>query len=595
MSENMEGVKGRVAKVDLSTEKVSIETTTEESMKKFLGGRGLAAKMMLENVEAGIDTLSPENMLVFATGPIAGTGVQGSDRLCIAAKSPLTGLFFHSSMGGRFASTLKQAGYDALVIMGKADKPKYVLVDKEHIEICNGERLMGKAPKEVLATLSREMRHFEVCTTGVAADNSVRYANIVHPRLNGRDGVAGRGGLGAVMASKNLKAIVVNRGENRGVSVFSNALLKEVKKTIQGSLNVATKHLTTLGTPFGIRVLNDMGALGTKNLTEEIFKHAENISGEKLKDQYYRKNIGCHSCPVLCGKICELGNGLYKNPEYETLFALGSMVGVDDLDKIIKANNLCDEFGLDTISMGVSIAFAIECFESGILSQEQADGHKLSFGNGDLVLTLIEETAYRRGLGRLLAEGTKRMSQILGGEAWKYAYQVKGLELPGHSARALKGMSIGYATGARGGSHQDARPRYGPGMSDYKDKVAQAITSQNLSAVGDSLIQCRFVMEAGCGIEFSNIYTDLIKATVGWRPDTVELNEIGERICNTERIFNVREGVSRKDDVLPYRVMYEEIPQGPLKGQRTPSDKLEEMLDNYYQRRGWDENGIPSR
>jgi len=269
------------------------------------------------------------------------------------------------------------------------------------------------------------------------------------------------------------------------------------------------------------------------------------------------------------------------------------MVGVDDLNTIIAANKLCDEYGIDTITMGVSIAFAIECFERGIISKSETGCYHLRFGDGDLVVTLIEDTARRQGIGNLLAEGTKRMSEILGGASWKYAYQVKGLELPGHSARALKVMSIGYATGTRGGSHQDTRQRYVPNMSDYQDKVEQAIASQNVCSVGDSLVQCRFVMEAGCGINFNDVYTNLLEAVTGWHFDISELNQIGERICNIERIFNVRAGISRKDDTLPFKVMREGIPRGPLPGQRTPPDKLTELLDRYYQLRGWDENGIP--
>ena len=261
---------------------------------------------------------------------------------------------------------------------------------------------------------------------------------------------------------------------------------------------------------------------------------------------------------------------------------------------IVKANNLCNDYGMDTITMGVTIAFAIECFERDIISKDGAGGCDLRFGDGDLILSLIEDTARRQGIGNLLAEGTKRMSQVLGGDAWKYAYQVKGLEVAGHSPRALKVMSIGYATGTRGGSHHDTRPRYGPSFSDYEGKVEQAIASQNVSAVGDSLTQCRFIMEAGCGIVFNHMYINLLEAVTGWSPSVTELNEIGERICNMERIFNVREGICRKDDTLPYRVIWEEIPQGPLKGQRTTPEKLEELLDSYYQLRGWDNNGIPS-
>ncbi len=585
----------RVAHIELTERRINIETISHEMFRKLLGGNGLAAKIMLERLKSGIDPLSPENMLIFATGPLTGSSIQGSDRIYIAAKSPLTGLFFDSCMGGRFASSLKQAGYDALVITGKADKPVYLFLDKGNIEIRDAMELAGKSPKELLSSLSNKMKDFEVCSIGIAGENLVKYAAIVHPRLTGRGGVAGRGGLGAVMGSKNLKAIVAMRNGEGRLRVYSDKMLKDVKETIQANLNAKTKPMSSIGTPFGVLMVNSLGAFGTRNFREEVCEYVESISGDTLRDNYYKKNISCHMCPVACGKLCELGGELLKNPEYETLYALGSMVGVDKLNSIIAANNLCDEYGLDTISMGVSIAFLIESFERGILSEKETDGYNLKFGDGNLILRLIEETARRRGIGNLLAEGTRRMSQVLGKDSWKYGSQAKGLELAAHSARAVKVMSIGYATGTRGGSHQDTRPRYVPGMSDYEGKAEQAIASQNITTVGDSLIQCRFVMEPGCGINFNEGYTKMLEAVTGWSPSVAELDEIGERIFNMERIFNVREGISRKDDTLPHRAMWEEIPSGPLAGQRTSLEKLAELLDQYYQVRGWDDNGIPRR
>lgn len=296
-------------------------------------------------------------------------------------------------MGGRFASGLKQAGYDALVVTGKANLPKYIFVGKGKIEIRDAKELIGKSPREVMVNLSKMVTEFEVCTTGIASENLVKYASIIYPRLNGRPGVAGRGGLGAVMGSKNLKAVVLKRGKEENLKVYSDSLMKDIKATIQMNLNAKTKHLTSLGTPFGVMAINSQGALRTKNATEETFEYAERISGEKLKDHYYRKNITCHSCPVACGKLCQVGDELLKNPEFETLYALGSMVGVNNLDTIIQANKLCDEYGLDTITMGVSIAFTIECFQRGILSRREAGGYNLRFGDGDTLLGLIEETS----------------------------------------------------------------------------------------------------------------------------------------------------------------------------------------------------------
>jgi aldehyde:ferredoxin oxidoreductase len=590
----MDGVMGCLAIIDLSNKKTVFETIPNDYFKKFLGGNGLAIKIFLDKMMSGIDAFSPENILFLGTGPLTGTGVPGSDRITFASKSPLTGLFFDSSMGGRIASSLKHAGFDALTIVGKADVPCYIVVKPERVEFHEANHLIRKSPEEVRNILEGEFKDFDMCAIGLAGENLVRYASIIHPRPTGRSGVAGRGGLGAVMGSKNVKAIVIPRIKENKIKVYSTSMLRDLNHKIQVNLKTKTSHFTMLGTASGISMINSIGGLPTRNLEDEVFEYANEISGETLKAFYYRKDITCNHCPVACGKLCELDAGLVKGPEYETLYALGSMVGISDLKTILKANKLCDEYGLDTISMGVSIAFAIECFERGFLSKEDINNRLLSFGNNKLILELIEDTAYRRGIGDLLAQGTKRFSEILGGDSWKYAYQVKGLELAGHSPRVQKNLAIGYATNTRGGSHQDARARYLPGMEEYEGKVEMAISTQHLSAVGDSLVQCRFVTEGGLGQEINDEFCNLVYAVTGWRPSTAELAEIGERIFNMERIFNVREGIRRKDDTLPYKVMAQEIRQGPRKGHRVPPERFTELLSSYYQLRGWDENGIPS-
>lgn len=586
----MDSVWGRIACVDLTSGRVNIETIPDAVLHMFLGGRGLAAQIMARKVPPRIDPLSPQNCLIFATGPVTGSGVQGSDRTYIAAKSPLTGLIFGSTMGGRFASRLKDAGYDALAVTGRANSPKYILMDGGKVSILDATDLAVKSPQEVLATLAANMQGFEVCTTGIAGENMVRYASIVHPRLNGRHGVAGRGGLGAVMASKGLKAVVVH-GSPSATRAASNEALKDIRNAISATLKTAPvpKDLFANGTASSVTRINSLGGLGTRNATSETFEGAESISGAQLKTHYWRQDTACHSCAVACGKLGELDGGLVEIPEYESLYALGSMTGVSDLDSLVRANHLCNEYGLDTISTGVTIAFAIECFERGLFSKDQFEGQELRFGDGELLLALIDEIAQRQSVGKLLAEGTRHMAEMLGGDAWKYAYQVKGLEIPGHSPRLMKSMAVGYATGTRGGSHQDARPRYGPQMTDYEGKVEQAIACQDLSAVGDSLVMCRFTMESGCGREFNEVYTNLLKALTGWGPDPTELTVIGERICSLERLFNVREGISRKDDSLPRRVMFEPIPDGAAAGQKTPREKLDELLDRYYPLRGWEQ------
>jgi aldehyde:ferredoxin oxidoreductase len=591
----MDSVMGRLANVDLSTGRTVVESLSDATFERFLGGNGLAIKILSEKMSARQDAFSQDNILFLGTGPLTGTIIPGSDRMTLAAKSPQTRLFFDSSMGGRIASSLKQTGYDALTIAGKAQEPCYVLVKRGAVEIHDGAHLVGKSPEEVRRILSRTLNDFDMCSIGVAGENLVKYAAVIHPRPSGRPGIAGRGGIGAVMGSKNLKAIVIERVKGSKAKVHSPKLLEGMKATILGQLKAKTAHFSLLGTAAGLKMINTFGALSTRNLQEEIFESADEICGEKLREVYYRKDIACNNCPVACGKLCEFDEKLVKGPEYETLYAFGTMLGIGDLRTILEANRLCDEYGLDTISMGVTIGFAIECFERGVITPRQTEDRQLRFGDGPLVLGLIRDTASKRGIGNLLAEGTRGMSEFLGHDSWKFAHQVKGLELAGHSARVLKGLSIGYATNTRGGSHQDARARYGPGMEDYDGKVEQAVNTQHLTAVGDSLVQCRFVMEAGLGPVINDEYGALLGAATGWGPSTEELCTIGERIVNLERVFNVREGVSRKDDTLPYRVIHDEIPEGPHKGHRIPNEKVETLLDSYYLLRGWDVNGIPSK
>lgn len=591
----MPGNHSRVATVDLTARAVASSSISDEWFKSFLGGRGLAAKLMLDLVPAGTEPYSPDNVLVFATGPITGFSIQGTDRLCVASKSPLTGLLFNCTMGGRFASTLKGAGLDALILRGASTGPVYLVIEDGGVGLCDASHLMGRPPAEVLETMGAQYERFEVCTTGVAAENFVRYAAILHPRANGRWGIAGRGGLGAVMASKNVKAIVVKRSQAAAKTAAGPGAtqLRELRRSIQQTTVEKLEGLRLMGTPAGLSSFDRFGSLGTRNLTAEQFEHAEDICGERLKASYYVGNLACHSCSVACGKVCAVGDTRLKNPEYETLYSLGSMMGIGDVEAIIKANALCDDLGLDTMSMGVTLAFAVECFQRGLLTKAETDNEVLRFGDGELMQRLIGRTARREGFGGLLAEGSRRMAQVIGHDCYRFAYQVKGLEIAGHSARALKGMAIGYATGTRGGSHQDARPRYLDDMSAYEGKVEQAIDSQNLTGVGDSLIQCRFVMEAGLGTVLSDSHAQLLAATTGWLPSLAELNAIGERIWHTERLFNVREGASREHDVLPLRVMEEEIPGGPRQGERVPRERLEKMLDSYYEARGCESDGRP--
>jgi aldehyde:ferredoxin oxidoreductase len=334
-----------------------------------------------------------------------------------------------------------------------------------------------------------------------------------------------------------------------------------------------------------------------------VYDKADAISGERLKEAYFEKDTTCFKCPVACGKDFHVQTGEYagtrwKMPEYETIFALGSMLDNDHKGSLVKANERCDELGLDTISLGVTLSFAFECFEKGLLTRERC-GRALHFGDYRTILELIEDTAYRRGIGELLAEGSTRLAAQLGGDAARYLYAVKGLEMPAHSARVLKGMSIGYATATRGGSHHDTRPtlQYATEHDNTTPagKPEFAVQNQHFTAVGDSLTQCRFVSERGFGGMLNEYYPRMINAVTGWQLSLQDIERIGERIWNLERAFNVREGVRHDQDVLPYRVMHEPVPEGMHKGMYCPPDELHAMLEQYYALRGWTADGIPTR
>ncbi len=598
----MHGYSARMLHVDLSNGQSTVETFDEAFARDYLGGNGFAIRLLYEHLAPGVDPLAPENMIVFAVGPITDTLVPGATRCCSGFKSPLTGLFFDSTFGGMFAATQKRTGFEAIIISGRAAEPVYLLVHEEGAEIKPATDLWGKETRDSNVSIrAREGDGAEVLSIGPAGENLVRYACAVHTWGKSRDGVAGRGGLGAVMGSKNLKAVAV-KGKRKTTSANPEAV-KALLGEIREQMNVGTASLKKYGTTILVNIINKLGALGTRNLQTEVYDKADAISGETFKDAYFEKDTTCFKCPVACGKDFHVQEGEYagtkwKMPEYETIFAFGSMLDNSDKGSIVKANELCDQLGMDTISLGVTIAFAFECFEKGLLSRDRT-GRDLNFGDYHTILDLIEATAHRRGLGDLLAEGSARMAEQLGEQATRYLYAVKGLELPAHSARVLKGMSIGYATATRGGSHHDTRPtlQYATDHDNTspEGKPEFAVRSQHFTAVGDSLTQCRFVSERGFGGMLNENYPRMINAVTGWNLSLEDVERIGERIWNLERAFNVREGVRRNQDLLPYRVMNEPVPEGMHKGMYWPSDELDAMLDAYYALRGWTSEGIPTR
>ncbi len=596
----MHGYGGRILFVDLSAGTARVEPLPEATARAYIGGNGLAARLMYDRVPAGVDAFDPRNAVVFAVGPVTDTTVPGNSRACVVSKSPLTGLFFDSTFGGRLPATLKRTGFDAVFITGRAAAPSYLSVTEAGAEIKPAASVWGQSTRDAVnALVAIEGADADAIAIGPAGEHRVRFAAMAHYWKN-REAVAGRGGIAAVLGSKNLKAVVA-RG-TRKTTVADPAALKTLLDETREPLRTGTKALSAFGTPFLVGPINALGALGAYNLKAETFAEARAIGGEVMKAHYHDRDTTCLKCPVACGKQYAIREGEFagrkaKMPEYETVFALGPMLGIADAEALIVANDLCDLLGLDTISMGVTLAFVAEALERGWLTPSDV-GVPFGWGDARGMLRLVEMTARREGFGARLAEGAWRLAESVHPEATRLVYAVKRLELPAHSARALKGLSIGYATATRGGSHHDTRPtpQYAPTYDrrSTADKPAFAVRSQHFTAVGDSLVMCRFTAERGFGLYVGEPYAAMLRAVTGWEVDVDELERAGERVINLERMFNVREGVRRAADVLPWKVMHEPIPDGPSAGMYCPPDELAAMLDGYYALRGWDADGVPT-
>lgn len=594
----MFGYGGKILKVNLTTGQIRQESYSEEFARSFLGGNGFAAKLIQDNVPADADPLGPDNAVVFTVGPLTGTPVWSTGRGHIAGISPLTTFFGDSNYGGRFAVAQKRTGFDAIYITGKASEPVYLLANEDGGQIKDAADLWGMTTGQTNQILAeREGTKAVSASIGPAGENKVLFAGIL---LDGvRHGLAARCGLGAVMGAKNLKAVVAAGGKK--TEIAHPEKLKTFLKDKLAFVKANTDFLTEYGTPILVDMINQRGMLPTHNASKEVFESADKIGGNVFKETYVTRNIACQGCPVACGKKVKVAEGQFadkeiKMPEYESIYALGPMLDIDDVVSLINANGLCDEYGLDTISMGVTLSFVAECLERGIVSQDDLAG-TVSFGDGPGLCELIKATGKREGIGDLLALGSQRLAEKFGPEAQQYLHSVKGLEIAGHSPRGLRSLALAYATSTRGGSHQDGRMQYtapdcDPGFAPQPEFCKM---TEHRSAVGDSLVLCRFVHERGLGETGAESLATILNYVTGWDIDVDEIETIGERVYNLERLINVSRGVSRKDDTLPYRAMNEPIPEGPAKGRYCSQDNLDAMLDKYYCLRGWTKDGIPTK
>jgi len=595
------GYVGQLLRVDLTKKGVSKEPLREDWAKDFVGGVGLAARIFYEEVRPKIDALGPENKLLMMTGPVNGTMIPAASRSAICAKSPYTGSFFHSIFGGYLGPELKFAGYDGLIVGGKADRPVYLSIDDDRVEVRSAEHLWGKDPFKAQEIIRREIgdEEIHIATIGTAGEAGAPYAMILCDIR-----AAGRGGLGSVMGSKNLKAIAV-RGTG---SVTVPNILRVYNTALRINELVATmpavKGLSAYGTPRNVAAMNEAGILPTRNWQTEVYKGMKNITGEVMREKVVKGDRACFACSINCTKYSVVPSGPYKSiingADYETIYGFGSICGVDNIEVLCKADELCDHYGIDLISTALSIAWAMECTENGIFTKKDTDGIDLRFGNADGMLRMIEKIGKREGFGALLVKGTREASRIVGKDTIRFAIQNKGLEWPGHTCRPFPAAAVGYATGPRGGSHHDIRPTAEKsGLLDRKvldGKGAAAAEINHWLILCDSMLLCHLGEPIWGPLTISPNTIEALNAVTGWDLNFERARTIAERQWNIIRCFSAREGFTREDDQLPRRFMEEPIPEGPMKGSYIPKETLERLKNDYYAYRGWDlKTGNPTR
>ncbi|MEM3444813.1 MAG: aldehyde ferredoxin oxidoreductase family protein [Thermoplasmata archaeon] len=595
----MKGYTNRILRVNLSEGKIREEGLCEDLIRNYIGGTGICAKLLFDELKPGINPLSPENKLVFGTGPLTGTLWMSAGRGVVCSKSPATGIWAESHFGGFFAPELKYAGYDFLIVEGASEKPCYLRINDREVSIEKADELWGKNTHEVETALKKSLPQGEVMCIGRAGEKLVKYAAIITNYSN----AAGRTGLGAVMGSKKLKAIAV-----RGTGSFEVYDGQEyIKKIVEAEEKLKksqqNQDLHNIGTNILVAYKSAIGELVTRNHGKGIFEGADKITGEYLRKKYFVKHRSCFNCRTRCKKVYRAGV-ISGGPEYEGTMAFGSNCLVSDFEPIHQANYLCNQYGLDAISAGCVIAFAMECYENGLLKSE----FPVNWGDGNVVVKLVRMIGEREGIGDMLAEGTREVAKKLGAE--KFAMEVKGLEISGQDGRAHRSVALTHAISVRGADHlrslvtvdqlgyrEAAKHRFGehtlPEICDPYSETHKALAvkvCEDVFAVRDALITCWYT----CGwppVFWLEDFAEILYPVTGMRFTKEELAIVGERIANLRRLFNVREGLDAKDDYLPERFLKEPMPEGPAKGQVV---NLEKMLKEYYMLRQWSDNGLPT-
>ncbi len=585
----MKGMNNNLLYADLSAIDFSNLSISDALLENYIGGRGLALKLFIERVPSRIDPLSPKNMLIFATGPFGGTSIPTNGRFSLVTKSPLTNGIFYSNSGGSFAVFMKQCGYDGIMVSGVLKSPGYMLIEENGtVSVKDAVDLWGLDTEETMEKLKmKEGDAIHALLIGPGGENLVKIASI----MNDASRAFGRGGVGAVMGSKKLKAIVVKRGKKR-VEVNDPEALKKFVRMANDKIKVVPitrSSLPKFGTSAMVNVINQIGMLPINNFQKGYDERAVQVSGEAINSTIFQEQEGCYACPIRCGRLTKAGDMKGKGPEYESVWALGPDCGVFDLITVTQANYMCNKMGIDTISCGSTIACAMELQQKGLLKDDS-----IKFGNASVLKNIVEKIAKKQGIGAELCEGSARLAKKYGSP--ESAIHVKNLELPAYDPRGAIGHALGYATSNRGGCHLTgymasleifAAPKKIDRFT-VGGKPDLLALKQNQKAIEDSLVICTFASWS-LGLDY---YARFLKAITGIDYDVIKLTQIGERIYTLEKLYNLREGFSKKDDDLPPRFKSEPLKEGMSKNSVVPLDL---MLGQYYYTRGWDENGVPTR
>ena len=611
------GYTGKILRVNLTDGDFSIDSLPDEWIRDYIGGDGFAAKVLYEEVPAGSDPLAATNKLMISTGPITGTLWPMSGRTVLVSKAAQTGIWGESHVGGFLGPELKYAGYDMLIVEGKSEKPVYISINDSDLELIDADDLWGQKTDEATAAIRRRHKDpdLQVGAIGPAGEKKVKYASVIVNNAR----AAGRTGMGAVLGSKNVKAVAI-RGTG-AVEVADHEGFSELAKKAHMKVreNPQAREMGKWGTWILTAVKQEIGELPTYNHRTGVFPGWEKLSGEYIRPRFTISDRACFGCSLGCKKMNYVPHGphagtLEEGPEYEGLMAFGSLLGIDDFATTLKANQLCNRYGMDIISVGSTIAFAIEAFENGAIDTSHTGGLELEWGNPEQAIALVEMIASREGFGNILAEGAKKASEQLGEESEKYAIHVKGLEVSGQDGRTHRSIGLSHATGARGADHlrslvvvdqlgyeEVASERWGADkipeiLNPYieKYKATAVHESENAYSIRDTLIVCWYSV-SWPPIFWMDDFAEMLPLATGEKGlgNVEKLTEVAERQITLKRLFNAREGITRKDDNLPKRFTHEPMPEGPGKGQTVD---LEPMLDDYYKLRGWDrETGLPTR